>query len=292
MAMRFNPPPGWPEPPEGFMPGPGWQPDPSWPRAPAHWQFWVPDSVQPRSAEIGYGPERTPRLPSYPRQEAPGTWQPAPRQQPGTSGMAIAAFVLGLVSASVLAIIFGIVALRRIRRTHQAGKGMAIAGIALGSAWLVLVGGLVVASVLSGSPLAAPGVASSLGPGASSQSVDPFTLTPGDCFDNPTPTPGQAQQLTSVVQTPCTQPHNAQIFASFKVSGSLLSYPGDAKMRSLAASGCNARVTASLDSAKITNSMTIRLLFPLEGSWVDGQRTISCIIFNPTPTLTSSLLKS
>jgi len=28
MAMRFNPPPGWPPAPDGWAPGPGWQPDP------------------------------------------------------------------------------------------------------------------------------------------------------------------------------------------------------------------------------------------------------------------------
>lgn len=30
MVLRFNPPPNWPKPPEGFTPGPGWSPDPSW----------------------------------------------------------------------------------------------------------------------------------------------------------------------------------------------------------------------------------------------------------------------
>jgi hypothetical protein len=41
-AYRFNPPPGWPQPPEGWVPPPGWTPDPSWPPAPAGWQFWLP----------------------------------------------------------------------------------------------------------------------------------------------------------------------------------------------------------------------------------------------------------
>src|SRR6266545_533936 len=45
MAYRFNPPPGWPKPPEGWQPPPGWQPDPSWPPAPPGWQFWIDDSA-------------------------------------------------------------------------------------------------------------------------------------------------------------------------------------------------------------------------------------------------------
>jgi hypothetical protein len=44
MGRRFNPPPGWPPPPPGFVPAPGWQPDPSWPPAPPGWQFWVDDA--------------------------------------------------------------------------------------------------------------------------------------------------------------------------------------------------------------------------------------------------------
>lgn len=60
---------------------------------------------------------------------------PYPPARP-TNGMAIAAMVLGIVwvywVGSILALIFGYVALNEIRRTKQAGEGMAIAGIVLG----------------------------------------------------------------------------------------------------------------------------------------------------------------
>ena len=41
--MRYNPPPGWPQPPQGWVPPAGWNPDPSWPDPPEGWQFWVSD---------------------------------------------------------------------------------------------------------------------------------------------------------------------------------------------------------------------------------------------------------
>ncbi|MEU8664110.1 PH domain-containing protein [Actinoplanes philippinensis] len=41
MAKKFNPPPGWPEAPGGWLPAEGWQPDPSWPPAPPGWQLVV-----------------------------------------------------------------------------------------------------------------------------------------------------------------------------------------------------------------------------------------------------------
>lgn len=57
--MRFNPPPGWPQVPPGWIPPQGWQPDPAWPPAPLGWQFWVEDT--PASAVLA-APARGPRL--------------------------------------------------------------------------------------------------------------------------------------------------------------------------------------------------------------------------------------
>ncbi len=37
----FNPAPGWPPVPPGWVPPAGWQPPPDWPPAPPGWQFWV-----------------------------------------------------------------------------------------------------------------------------------------------------------------------------------------------------------------------------------------------------------
>ena len=37
----FNPPPGWPKPPEGWVPPKGWTPDPSWPQPPEGWRLWL-----------------------------------------------------------------------------------------------------------------------------------------------------------------------------------------------------------------------------------------------------------
>jgi len=39
---RYNSPPNWPTPAEGWTPPPGWQSDPAWGPAPEGWQFWLP----------------------------------------------------------------------------------------------------------------------------------------------------------------------------------------------------------------------------------------------------------
>jgi hypothetical protein len=56
MSWKFNPPPGWPEQPEGWVPPPGWTPDPNWPPPPAGWQFWVPAGTGATSAPPAAAP--------------------------------------------------------------------------------------------------------------------------------------------------------------------------------------------------------------------------------------------
>jgi hypothetical protein len=185
MGRRFNPAPGWPQPPPGFVPPPHWQPDPSWPPAPAGWQLWVDDNapdpatISARPGEFGSsaadappwtgdfgtgtgdapswahlseppsGPLTGPPTQAY----VPGATgpqdpfgpgdpftRPGPSGAPGaqggpgrrvgpgkTDGFAVASLLLGLagitVIGAVLGIIFGVMALRRIRHTGQRGRG-------------------------------------------------------------------------------------------------------------------------------------------------------------------------
>jgi hypothetical protein len=198
--------------------------------------------------------------------------------------MAIAAFVLGLLGfmgiSAILGIVFGVVAVSRVRRTLQGGKGLAIAGIVMGGVWVavaLIVIGVVVGARSSATPSWAPSV-----PGG--QTVAPYALKTGDCFDNPAGT-----DVLSVVRTRCSQPHSAQVFATFNVGGSQLSYPGEAKLQRLAAAGCSARM-GSVDSAKVPDSVNAGYLYPFEDTWQSGVRTITCILYSPTQNLTSSLL--
>ena len=46
--LVFNPPPGWPKPPDGWVPPKGWSPDPAWPDPPEGWQLWLSAGSQRR----------------------------------------------------------------------------------------------------------------------------------------------------------------------------------------------------------------------------------------------------
>jgi Domain of unknown function (DUF4190) len=85
-----------------------------------------------------YRPEQHPSYaPLPPPGLVPGYYTLNPRAVPQpTNGMAIVAMVLGIAwfwwVGSILALIFGYVALRQIKERNESGRGMAVAGIVLG----------------------------------------------------------------------------------------------------------------------------------------------------------------
>ena len=81
MALRCNPPPNWPAPPEGFEPPAGWQPDPAWGPAPEGWQIWVDDSAPSSGSAASAAGAATEADPAWAPTQAVST---APTAQMGT----------------------------------------------------------------------------------------------------------------------------------------------------------------------------------------------------------------
>ncbi len=54
VTLRFNPPPGWPKPPAGWVPPKGWSPDPAWPDPPSGWQLWIPEDESTSDGEANH----------------------------------------------------------------------------------------------------------------------------------------------------------------------------------------------------------------------------------------------
>ena len=136
MSEQYQPPsaPTGPYPPAGQYPPTAAYPPPA------------PPAGQPPQQPYGYGPY------------AP---YPYPVAAP-FNGLAIASFVLSLVwlygVGSILALVFGLVALRQIRRTGQRGRGFAIAGVVIAGATILL------AVLLAAALMTAHGVSGRSGP--------------------------------------------------------------------------------------------------------------------------------
>lgn len=129
------PPPGYPldyprfTPPFGYQQPPG---APPYPPGPA--QFGGPPP--------GYGPAPYPGG-YYPAPDYPGDYWSHEGVRSGTNGMAIAALITSFTGlfccvGGIAAIVLGTVALDQIKRTRQDGYGMAVAGIVIGIATLVV----------------------------------------------------------------------------------------------------------------------------------------------------------
>jgi len=119
--------------PTGYPPGPTY-PQASFASTP------VPGVVGPGpGTPIYQAPYQTPTRPEY-------AYYAPVQAGPGTNGMAIASLILGVLwlywFGSILALIFGYVALHQIKERNEGGRGMAIAGTVLG--WIGVATGLLV----------------------------------------------------------------------------------------------------------------------------------------------------
>jgi hypothetical protein len=134
-SQGYRPPPVEPQSPVGYPESaPGYPPSPP--------GFYPPPPYQA-------GPPGYPSYSGYP--EYPDPYDPyRPIPTPGTNGLAIGSLVASIggfpllfacyagVAAWIAGIVLGIIALNQIKQTRQEGRGLAIAGIAVGVVGLVV----------------------------------------------------------------------------------------------------------------------------------------------------------
>lgn len=199
---------------------------------------------------------------------------------PGANGLAIAALCCGLVGlfpiAAVVAVVLGIVALSQLQRRIQRGRGMAIAGIVLGSLWVVGWIAFVVAAVND-----APERDTS---GAVTQQSELFVddLKAGDCYSG-----GRKDEVDLVKVIPCTSPHESQVVITFELPDG--DYPGEDEVVEAAERGCTDKGDPLLTD-KAFDELEPSFIYPDSYTW-RGDRTIICVVDAPSGTTTGTALK-
>ena len=248
-------------------------PPPPGPQQP-HGPYQPPQRHYPQGP---YGPPTHPQGPAY--QPWAQGYSPYNRPAPVNS-LAITSLVFGVLCCLPgVGLVFGLIALRQIRRRGERGTGLAVGGSVLSGIGLVL-GALMLAT--GGASSFWEGVREGARDGANS------SLVKGECFDAPG---GMLSGGTGAVTgVPCSGEHDGEVFASFRLRDG--GYPGDDSVTGTADERCyGLRDTYAMDAWAVPDDVDVYYLTPTERSWSIGDREVTCVFGNVTEgaNLTGSL---
>lgn len=230
-------------------------------------------------------PPEYPQYPQYPNEPptppyGPGPqWHPMPPPAPPTlNAFAVISLVTALlVCLAPLGLVFGLVALWQISRKGQRGKGLAIAGVSVSGAVVVLAVGLVTVADFRVWTLSTPARDESgavTKPGWTTvQSLDV-----GDCFtpgawlpEEDTPPLGKG----SVRLIPCDEAHRGEAYATFTLDEQE-EFPGREAIRTVAWPRCaELFLDYSMDPEAFGRLQTY-YFHPDKAGWNAGRRTVLC----------------
>jgi hypothetical protein len=197
-----------------------------------------------------------------------------------TNGMATAALVTGLGGivfglAAPVAVGLGIAALSQLRkRPGEGGRGMAIAGLVIGSVvtvgYVLLIGVLIaIGSTVDdegdyGSPKP---VSTYSAPGTYAEDLDV-----GDCFND-------GSEDDQVHLQSCTDPHDGETIAIVTLPDG--AYPGDSAIDRAADKACTPEFATYVGKSIDDSELDLSWWTPAKGAWNDGDHRVVCAAYGP-----------
>lgn len=113
---------------------------------------------------------------------------------------------------------------------------------------------------------------------SSGDSESVFDVKPGDCFDDVIEDGELAEEIVAVPMVDCEDPHDNEAYAAFDVPGD--AYPGTAGLDDEAVAKCLPLFEDYVGSTYETSRLDIMFLYPLEDGWGEGDREITCVLFD------------
>jgi hypothetical protein len=107
-----------------------------------------------------------------------------------------------------------------------------------------------------------------------------FALRAGDCINS-------SQNGLSVTVLSCATPHEAEVFATFGLTGSR--WPGSGAVQQQASGGCADRIAGYLNPQLLNAGLTEQYVYPNQKAWQAGVRTVICEVSSSTGPLTGSV---
>ena len=218
-----------------------------------------------------------PPIPAVPEQRTAARRGPAPAGPPAppprprrpVDGVAVAAFVSGLVPAIPVTLVLGPIALIRIGRSGARGRALAITGLVLAGLWTVAAA-IVAAAIITRPPPPKPVTLPHV-----------FSLRAGECLNS------GPNGISGLRVLSCSQAHGAEVFATFRVAGS--HYPGATAVQQQARQGCASRLSGYLNPQLSAASLAQSFVYPDAGAWSAGERTVVCTVHSTSGPLVGSV---
>ena len=110
-----------------------------------------------------------------------------------------------------------------------------------------------------------------------------FSLRAGDCLNS-------SPNGLSVTILSCATPHEAEVFATFSLTGS--SWPGEVAVQQQASSGCANRIAGYLNPQLLNAGLTQQYVYPNQDAWQAGVRTVVCEVSSASGPLSGSVRNS
>lgn len=193
--------------------------------------------------------------PSVPAQPS---WGPPPVPSPGTNGWSVAALVTGILPLPPVAIGCAVAGIVQTGRRSQSGRGLAVAGLVLGTLWLLLLGGLVAA-----------GVTGLLDYESQGRLDQVPASTSGTCLREPRG--GAAWTVTD-----CSLRHDAEVYGVTELGEQ--PWPGDEDLAFQADELCMEGFRSYVGESYYVSDHEYGYFVPAEDEWAAGAREAVCVI--------------
>ena len=161
------------------------------------------------------------------------------------------------------------------RRTNRPGRGR-------GVSWLVTAGVVLVVIAVA----AAAGALAVTTHGFRPKTVVTyrpaavFSLRAGECINS-------SSNGLSVTVLSCATPHQAEVFATFRLAGS--SWPGTAAVQQQASNGCANRLAGYVNPNLLNAGLAQEYVYPDQQAWQADVRTVVCEVSAATGPLSGSV---
>jgi putative regulator of septum formation len=107
-----------------------------------------------------------------------------------------------------------------------------------------------------------------------------FSLRAGECINS-------SPNGLSVTLRSCTVPHDAEVFATFRLTGT--SWPGSTAIQADAGNGCVSRFASYVNPQLANAGFNQEYVFPDQQAWQAGVRTVICEVSAASGQLTGSV---